>query len=118
VAKADLAGPLTSALAQLIEFEGDRAWQYYEKGAPLISLLDRDSRGALWALARNYSSLLARIESRGYDVFTARVRLSTPEKLAILARAQFGAWSEGNVLEKRDRGRRRTGGTFVGRRAG
>jgi squalene synthase HpnC len=118
VAKPDLAGPLTPALAQMMEFEADRAWQYYEKGAALISLLDRDSRGALWALARNYSSLLARIESRGYDVFTARVRLSTPEKLAILARAQFGAWSEGNVLEKRDRGRRRAGGAFVGRRAG
>ena len=118
VTHADLAGPLTPAIAQLMKFEADRAWQYYEKGAALISLLDRDSRGALWALARNYSSLLARIESRGYDVFTARVRLSTPEKLAILARAQFGAWSEGNVLEKRDRGRRRAGGTFVGRRAG
>jgi squalene synthase HpnC len=118
VTKADLTGPLTPALAQLMEFEADRAWQLYEKGAALISLLDRDSRGALWALARNYSSLLARIESRGYDVFSARVRLGTPEKLAILARAQFGAWSEGNVLEKRDRGRRRTGGTFVGRRAG
>lgn len=113
-----LAGPLTSQLEELLAFEADRAWQFYEEGSRIISLLDDDSRGALWALARNYSSLLARIETRGYDVFSSRVRLSTPEKLGILARAQLGVWSEANVLEKRDRGRRRPRGPFVGRRAG
>jgi hypothetical protein len=44
--------------------------------------------------------------------------LKTAEKFGILVRAQLGAWSEGNVLEKRDRDRRRTGGTVRGRRAG
>ncbi|HET9399628.1 MAG TPA: squalene synthase HpnC [Candidatus Acidoferrales bacterium] len=118
VSPSALAGPLAPQLGELLAFEADRAWQFYEEGSRIISLLDDDSRGALWALARNYSSLLARIESRGYDVFSSRVRLSTPEKLGILARAQLGVWSEGNVLEKRDRGRRRPGGPFVGRRAG
>jgi phytoene synthase len=99
-------------------FEADRAWQFYEEGSALVGLIDADSRAALWGLARTYSSLLARIESRGFDVFSSRVRLSTPEKLGILARAQLGARSEANVLEKRDRDRRRPGGTLVGRRAG
>ncbi len=118
VTEKELSGPLTPRLAELVAFEADRAWGFYQEGAALIGLMDRDSRAALWGLTRTYSSLLARIEARGYDVFSSRVRLSTAEKLGILARAQLGAWSEANVLEKRDRDRRRPGGTLVGRRAG
>jgi squalene synthase HpnC/squalene synthase HpnD len=118
VSEAELAGPLTPRVAELIEFEADRAWRYYEEGAEIVGLVERDSRPALWMLARTYSSLLARIETRGYDVFTARVRLSAPEKFGILVRAQLGAWSETNVLEKSDRDRRRAGGPLRGRRAG
>ncbi len=118
VKAAELAGPLTPKIAELMEFESVRAWKYYEEGAEIVGLVDRDSRAALWALARTYSSLLGRIESRGFDVFDSRVRLSKPEKFGILVRAQLGAWSEANVLEKRDRDRRRPGGTLRGRRAG
>jgi phytoene synthase len=118
VRKLDLAGPLTPKLAELIAFEADRAWRYYAEGAEIVGMVEKGSRAALWMLARTYSSLLARIETRGYDVFSARVRLSTAEKFGILVRAQLGAWSERNVLEKGDRDRRRTGGTVRGRRAG
>ncbi len=118
VREMELAGPLAPRLAELMAFEVDRAWRYYEEGAEIVGLVERDSRAALWTLARTYSSLLARIETRGYDVFSARVRLSAPEKFGILVRAQLGAWSETNVLEKSDRDRRRTGGTVRGRRAG
>jgi squalene synthase HpnC/squalene synthase HpnD len=118
VSNRELAGPLTPSLTQLLEFECDRAWKYYEDGAEIVGLLEKDSRAALWALARTYSGLLGRIESRGFDVFSSRVRLSKPEKFSILVRAQLGAWSEANVLEKRDRNRRRAGRTLRGRRAG
>ncbi len=118
VRASELAGPMTPRLTELIAFESDRAWRYYKEGAEIVGMVERDSRAALWMLARTYSSLLARIETRGYDVFSARVRLSTPEKFGILVRAQLGAWSERNVLEKSDRDRRRPGGTVRGRRAG
>jgi phytoene synthase len=118
VRDAELAGPPSAQLAELIKFEADRAWRYYEEGAEIVGMVEHDSRAALWMLARTYSSLLARIETRGYDVFSARVRLSAPGKIGILVRAQLGAWSETNVLEKSDRDRRRSGGTFRGRRAG
>jgi squalene synthase HpnC/squalene synthase HpnD len=118
VRETELAGPLTPRLAELIAFEADRAWRYYAEGAEIVGMVEKDSRAALWMLARTYSSLLARIETRGYDVFSARVRLSTAEKFGILVRAQLGAWSERNVLEKGDRDRRRTGGAVRGRRAG
>ncbi|MFZ0821332.1 MAG: squalene synthase HpnC [Candidatus Acidiferrales bacterium] len=118
VREGELAGPLTPRLAELIAFEVDRAWRYYAEGAEIVGMVEKDSRAALWMLARTYSGLLARIETRGYDVFSAQVRLSAPEKFGILVRAQLGAWSERNVLEKSDRDRRRTGGVVRGRRAG
>jgi squalene synthase HpnC/squalene synthase HpnD len=118
VREADLAGPVSPRVVELMEFEAERAWKFYEEGAEIVGLVEHDSRGALFALARTYSSLLAAIEARGFDVFSSRVRLKTSEKFGILVRAQLGAWSEAHVLEKRDRDRRRTGRTIRGRRAG
>jgi squalene synthase HpnC/squalene synthase HpnD len=111
-------GPVTPAIRALFEFEIGRAWDFYREGVKLIPDVHSDARAALWALARIYSGLLRRIEQRGYDVFSERVRLSTPEKTGILLRARFGWYSQHNVLEERDRDRRRPGGTVLGRRAG
>jgi phytoene synthase len=111
-------GPLTPEMRGLLEFEAARAWNFYREGVELIPRVHADARAALWALARIYSSLLRRVEARGYDVFSERVRLSTPEKTGILLRARLGWYSQKNVLEERDRDRRRPGGTFLGRRAG
>jgi squalene synthase HpnC/squalene synthase HpnD len=111
-------GPLTPELHALLEFETARAWDFYRQGVELIPRVHVDARAALWALARIYSSLLRRIEARGYDVFSERVRLSAPEKTGILLRARLGWYSQNNVLEERDRDRRRPSGTFLGRRAG
>jgi squalene synthase HpnC/squalene synthase HpnD len=110
-------GVVTPAVRELLRFEADRAWEFYREGVRLISKVDRDSRAALWALARIYSSLLARIEDRDFDVFSERVRLSTAEKAGILLRARLGWCSEADVLEERDHNRRRAGGAFLGRRA-
>ena len=111
-------GTFTPELRGLLEFEAARAWSFYREGVELIPRVHADSRAALWALVRIYSGLLRRIEARGYDVFSERVRLSTPEKTGILLRARLGWYSQHNVLEERDRDRRRPGGTFLGRRAG
>ena len=111
-------GPLTPEMRGLLEFEAARARNYYREGVELIPLVHADARASLWALVRIYSTLLRRIEARGYEVFSERVRLSTPEKTGILLRARLGWYSQKNVLEERDRDRRRPGGTFLGRRAG
>ena len=110
-------GPPTPEFRDLFAFECERAWNFYREGVELIPKVHADSRAALWALVRIYSGLLRRIEARGYDVFSQRVRLSTPEKTGILLRARLGWYSQHNVLEERDRDRRRPGGTFLGRRA-
>ena len=75
------------ALVELLRFEGGRARAYYRESEPLLELIHPSSRPALWALIAIYSGLLERIERRGYDVFSRRVRLSALEKSWILARA-------------------------------
>jgi hypothetical protein len=62
--------------------------------------------------------LLARIESVDFAVFGERVRLPKAEKMMLIAKARFGRHTEENILAKRDRDRRRTGGAVGGRRAG
>jgi squalene synthase HpnC/squalene synthase HpnD len=115
----DLArGVVTPPVRELLRLQAERAWRFYAEGAPLLGRIHPDSRAALWALIRIYGSLLARIEERNFDVFSARVRLSTAEKASILLRARLGFWSETDVLEERNRDRRRAGGTFFRRRAG
>jgi hypothetical protein len=46
------------------------------------------------------------------------VRLSKAEKLVFIAKARFVRLTEENILEKRDRDRRRAGGAGGRRRAG
>ncbi|HLZ51898.1 MAG TPA: squalene synthase HpnC [Candidatus Acidoferrum sp.] len=103
---------------ELLRFEADRAWQNYNEGGALFSLIDPDSRGALWLLVHTYSALLARIESLDFGVFGERVRLSKAEKMLFIAKARFGRLSEENILEKRNRDWWRAGGIGGQRRAG
>ncbi len=51
-----------------------------------LPLIDDDSQPALWTLVQIYHRLLDRIAERNYDVFTEKVRLSTAEKVGILAK--------------------------------
>jgi len=118
----DLRGPVTAQLRELLEFEADRAWRFYEEGAPLVGRVDADSRATLWALVRTYSTLLARIEERGFDVFTSRVSLSSAEKVQYLLTAGLAVhragWWKGDALAKRFGDWRRPGGPLLRRRAG
>jgi squalene synthase HpnC/squalene synthase HpnD len=119
VKEADFArSEATLGMRELLRFEADRAWKCYEEGAKLLELVDGDSRGTLWLLVHTYSALLARIESVDFAVFGERVRLSKPEKMMLMAKARFGRHTEENILAKRDRDRRGTGGALGGRRAG
>jgi squalene synthase HpnC len=108
----------TLGVRELLRFEAGRAWQLYEEGAALLGLIDADSRSALWLLVHTYSALLGRIELLDFAVFGERVRLSKSEKMIFIAKARFGRHTEENILEKRDRDRRRAGGTGSRRRAG
>ena len=114
----DLVGPLTEQLQNLLEFEADRAWRFYEEGAQLVHCVDPDSRATLWALIRTYSTLLARIEERGFDVFSSRISLSSAEKIQYLLTAGVSGWWKKDAIAKRSGNRRRIGGAILRRRAG
>ena len=113
-----LRGPLTPELERLLDCEAERAWRFYQEGAPLVYDVDADSRATLWALIRTYSSLLARIEERGFDVFSSRVSLSSAEKIQYLLRAGIAGWRKKDALAKRAGDRRRPSGVSLRRRAG
>jgi len=108
----------TLGVRELLRSEAARAWECYEEGAALLNLIEPESRPALWLLVHTYSTLLARIEELDYAVFGERVRLSKAEKLVFIAKARFTRLTEENILEKRDRDRRRAGGSGGRRRAG
>jgi phytoene synthase len=122
VREENLRGPVTAQLRELLEFEADRAWRFYEEGVPLVQRVYSDSRATLWALVRTYSTLLGRIEERGFDVFSSRVSLSGAEKVQYLLTAGLvvgrAGWWKGDALAKRFGDRRRPGGPLLRRRAG
>lgn len=74
---------------ELLEFEAGRAEAFYRSGYELLPLIHRESQPALWVLIAIYHRLLRQMQTRGCDVFTTRVRVSTTRKLIILAR---GLW--------------------------
>jgi phytoene synthase len=91
---AELAGSSSpAALAPrfhaLLEFEAQRARDLYSSAESLLPLVDEDSRPALWVLMTVYRRLLEKIATRGYDVFSEKVRLTRLEKLRLLAK---GIW--------------------------
>jgi squalene synthase HpnC/squalene synthase HpnD len=119
---ADLVGPSSERMETLLEFEADRAWRFYAEGVPLVGQIEPDSRATLWALVRTYSTLLARIEERNFDVITSRVSLSSAEKVQYLVTAGLAVgkagWWKGDALAKRPGNRRRPGGPVLRHRAG
>ena len=93
-ATGDLAGNVASpAFIDIMRFEANRAWQYYAEGAPLLNMVNSDSRPALWTLMRIYSGILEKIEAIRYDVLAKRhPGLSSVEKAFIMLRAGTGFW--------------------------
>ena len=79
-------GNAAKSLRPVLEFEAQRAREYYRSADELLPLIDDDSQPALWTLVEIYRRLLERIAARNYDVFTERVRLGTVEKVGLLAK--------------------------------
>lgn len=70
----------------MMRFQAERARRYFASGATLVPLVPWRSRPCPAVLHAIYRRLLDRMEQRGFDVFAERARLSTSEKLRIMAR--------------------------------
>jgi 15-cis-phytoene synthase len=70
----------------LMAFQAQRARVHLDEGLRLLDSLDRRSALCVSTFAGLYRAHLDRIEANGFDVFRGSVRLSAPEKLAVVAR--------------------------------
>ena len=70
----------------LLALEANRARDFYKSGHELLNYIDHDSRPAIWVLVTIYSRLLEKIAKQEYNVFGEKVRLTTSEKLKVLAK--------------------------------
>jgi phytoene synthase len=76
---------------RLIEFEAQRARQYYSDAGKALADEDRGSMLAAEGMRLIYASLLERIARADYRVFGRRMSLSAPRKLYLIGRAWAGA---------------------------
>src|SRR5271170_7352903 len=81
-----LVTPDPARFRPLLAFEADRAREFYVSGDALIPYISEDSQPGLWVLVTIYRRLLEKIAEKQYDVFTAKISLSTSEKLRILGK--------------------------------
>jgi phytoene synthase len=87
---ADIAvGTDLTRIQPLLRLQAERARDFYKSGRELVEYIDDDSRPALWTLVEIYSRLLEKISRADYNVFGEKIRLTTAEKLNVLAKG-FG----------------------------
>jgi len=76
--------------ARLIEFEAERARDWYATGMRLLPMLDRRSAACTGAMAGIYRRLLDRIAAQPAAVLRGRVSLSAGEKAVVAVKALAG----------------------------
>jgi len=86
----DLDAPNPSQFTRLVEFEAERARDWYATGWRLLPLLDRRSAACTGAMAGIYRQLLEQIAAQPGAVLSSRVSLSTGEKAMVAVRALAG----------------------------
>jgi phytoene synthase len=79
-------GRITPEWLALMTFHAARARAHLAEGLHLLGSLDRRSALCVGTFAGLYRETLDRIETGGFDVFGEKVRLSTPRKLAVVAK--------------------------------
>jgi phytoene synthase len=79
-------GRVTPEWRSFMAFQAERARAHLAEGLHLLDSLDRRSALCVSTFAGLYRGQLDRIEANGFDVFGPSCRLSTPAKLAVVAR--------------------------------
>ena len=86
----DLDAPNPSQFTRLVEFEAERARDWYATGWQLLPMLDWRSAACTGAMAGIYRQLLERIAAQPGAVLNSRVSLSTGEKAMVAVKALAG----------------------------
>jgi phytoene/squalene synthetase len=85
----------TAAFRELMRFEVDYARQLFEKGLPLIAMVDRELALDLDLFSRGGLEILRAIERQHYDVLSVRPAITKARKLGLAARAVWGKFVPG-----------------------
>ena len=81
---------MQARFANLVEFEANRAREWYGSGLRLLATIDRRSAACTGAMAGIYRRLLERIARNPYAVLEGRQSLPGSEKLLVAAEALAG----------------------------
>jgi squalene synthase HpnC len=76
----------------MMQFEVERARDWFERGLPLIQQVDRLLALDLELFSRGGVAILDAIQRQGYDVLQSRPVISKRRKLWLVARAALGHW--------------------------
>jgi phytoene synthase len=79
------------AFTKLVEFEAERARDWYATGLQLLPMLDRRSAACTGAMAGIYQRLLDRIAAQPAAVLSGRMSLSAGEKAVVAVKALAGS---------------------------
>jgi phytoene synthase len=83
-------GRRSDEFAAFMDFQIDRAANYYNESRPLLEMVDREAKNSLWALIAIYRGLLEHIAETPTDVLARRMSLPVSAKLWIVVRAFTG----------------------------
>ena len=83
-------GIIDERFRSLMALQVNRARDYYQRSQKLFPLIDAGARACPKVLHLAYRSILDRIDTQGYDVFSQRIGLTTFEKLMITGRLWAG----------------------------
>ena len=83
-------GATSPQFSQLVEFEVERARDWYATGMGLLPMLDWRSAACTGAMAGIYRRLLERIAAQPAEVLRGRMSLSTGEKAVVAVKALAG----------------------------
>jgi len=92
-------GENTSAFCEMMEFEVERAREWFAQGVPLIGKVERALATDIELFSRGGQEILNAIERQGFAVLGRRPAISKARKLALVARAALGKLL-GKPLEK------------------
>ena len=79
----------TPEFRELMRFEVARAREWFDRGLPLVKLVDCDLALDIELFSRGGQAILNAIERQGYDVLRSRPVISKPQKFWLVLRAAF-----------------------------
>ncbi|HEY7096015.1 MAG TPA: squalene synthase HpnC [Terriglobales bacterium] len=91
VVESDIAGARnTDAFCRMMQFEVQRAREWFDRGLPLASCVDRELAIDIELFSRGGQEILNAIQRQNFKVLGCRPAISKSRKLALVARAALG----------------------------